>query len=289
MEQDLNYLNSEEAAKILGVNVSSIKRWTDQGRLECIQTAGGHRKFLMSHLAHFLAQNEKKAAKANVFDIASEKDLEVSFLIFKRDFNQLADLLLEKARKSERDAVYKILSGLYLSQYPLYHIYDNLITPVLHRIGQLWSDNDLSIIDEHIATHTLREGVNRLQSIIQIPEEKTEKALCLNLSTEMHEFALQLVENTLQFRGFYTHLSGQMTPLLQIEQNIKDIEPERIYISSTYIMNHGLAQTEVDYIFNLSEKYGIRVFIGGQGWDQLKHDHAVVEKRLFTYEEIYLS
>ena len=289
MEQDLNYLNSEEAAKILGVNVSSIKRWTDQGRLECIQTAGGHRKFLMSHLAHFLAQNEKKAAKANVFDIASEKDLEVSFLIFKRDFNQLADLLLEKARRSQIDAVYKILSGLYLSQYPLYHIYDNLITPVLHRIGQLWSDNDLSIIDEHIATHTLREGVNRLQSIIQIPEEKTEKALCLNLSTEMHEFALQLVENTLEFRGFYTHLSGQMTPSLQIEQNIKDIEPERIYISSTYIMNHGLAQTEVDYIFNLSEKYGIRVFIGGQGWDQLKHDHAVVEKRLFTYEEIYLS
>ena len=287
MEQELDYINSEEAARILGVNVSSIKRWTDQGRLECIQTAGGHRKFLMSHLAHFLSENEKKASKANVFEIASPDDLEVSFLVLKKDIDKLSDALFENARLSERDAIFKILNGLYLSQYPLYHIYDNLVTPVLHRIGELWLSDDLSIIEEHIATHTLREGVSRLQSVIHIPKEKTEKALCLNLSTEMHDFALQLVENILEFRGFYTYLSGQMTPLMQTEQIIDDIKPDRLYISSTYVMNHTLAQSEVDFIFNLSEKYGIRVFIGGQGWESLEHDHPVVEKRLFSFEEIY--
>jgi methanogenic corrinoid protein MtbC1 len=288
MDQELNYLNSEEAARILGVNVSSIKRWTDQGWLECIQTAGGHRKFLMSHLAHFLAQNEKKASKANVFDVSSEKDLEISFLILKRGLSQLEELLLQKARQCERDEVFRILSGLYLSQYPLYHIYDNLITPVLHRVGNAWFEKGFSIIEEHITTHTLREGVSRLQGIIHIPQEKTEKVLCLNLSTEMHDFALQLVENILEFRGFYTYLSGQMTPLMQIEKIIQEIKPDRIYISSTYVMNHELAQSEVNFLFSLAESTGIRVFIGGQGWDVLKHDHQVVEQRLDTFEEVYL-
>ena len=63
MESNVNYLNSEEAAKVLGVNVSSIKRWTDEGKLECIRTVGGHRKFLMNHLANFAEKNKKKSSK----------------------------------------------------------------------------------------------------------------------------------------------------------------------------------------------------------------------------------
>ena len=69
MEDSIQYFNSEEAAKILGVNVSTIKRWTDEGKLECIKTAGGHRKFLMEHMASFLDQNKKKTEKVNLFPI----------------------------------------------------------------------------------------------------------------------------------------------------------------------------------------------------------------------------
>ena len=54
MEQTINYFNSVEAARILGVNVSSIKRWTDEGTLECVKTGGGHRKFTLQHLANYL-------------------------------------------------------------------------------------------------------------------------------------------------------------------------------------------------------------------------------------------
>ncbi len=65
MKGEIQYYNSDEAAKILGVNVSTIKRWTEEGRLSCIKTAGGHRKFLMEHLAAFLETNKKKTEKLN--------------------------------------------------------------------------------------------------------------------------------------------------------------------------------------------------------------------------------
>ena len=41
MSTEVQFFNSLEAAKILGVNVSSIKRWTEEGKLECVKTAGG--------------------------------------------------------------------------------------------------------------------------------------------------------------------------------------------------------------------------------------------------------
>lgn len=39
-------LNPRQAATLLGVHAASVKRWSDQGRLRCIRTAGGHRRFL---------------------------------------------------------------------------------------------------------------------------------------------------------------------------------------------------------------------------------------------------
>lgn len=40
-----NFLTSSEKAKELGVGVSSVKRWADEGKLEFIVTPGGHRRF----------------------------------------------------------------------------------------------------------------------------------------------------------------------------------------------------------------------------------------------------
>ena len=32
----------KDASEILGVNISTLKRWTDNGTLKCTKTAGGH-------------------------------------------------------------------------------------------------------------------------------------------------------------------------------------------------------------------------------------------------------
>lgn len=44
------------AAKALGVSVATVKRLTDAGKLSCIRTPGGHRKFLSREIAQFVAK-----------------------------------------------------------------------------------------------------------------------------------------------------------------------------------------------------------------------------------------
>ena len=58
--------NSNQIAEIIGVNVSTIKRWTDSGKLECQQTIGGHRKFHLNHLRKFLKKNQKLSVNINL-------------------------------------------------------------------------------------------------------------------------------------------------------------------------------------------------------------------------------
>ena len=145
MSSGIHFLNSEEAAKVLGVNVSSIKRWTDEGKLECIKSGGGHRKFLMSHLADFLKREKKKVSKSTLFPIEDDTDLQISHFILKGDFDYMIDFIEEQAVTCNRARVKQVLNGLYMAQYPLHEIYDKLITPALHRIGDLW-ENPLKLI-----------------------------------------------------------------------------------------------------------------------------------------------
>ena len=42
-----NFLSTKEVSEMLGVGTTSIKRWADEGELECVKTKGGHRRFTL--------------------------------------------------------------------------------------------------------------------------------------------------------------------------------------------------------------------------------------------------
>jgi excisionase family DNA binding protein len=286
MTSGIQFLNSEEAASVLGVNVSSIKRWTDEGKLECIRTVGGHRKFQMDHLASFIEQNKKKAAKVSVFNIESSKDLELNYYVLKGNFDYLKSFVYKQALKSDRDSIQQVLTGLYLGQYPLYQIYDQLLVPVLHELGNRWMQGKLAIIEEHIASQIIRDAVVRLQGIIRVPKKKIGSVICLNLSNELHDIGLKMVQNILELKGYKTYYSGQKTPLFDFEQLLSKIKPDRLYISSTYVENPQEDQKEVDNVYKLCQENGIDIFIGGPGFDIIEHSHDSVVRRLNNFEDV---
>lgn len=53
-----DYVTSLEAAKILGVVVSTVQKWADEGKLEYWRTAGGHRRIPLTALEKFARSSE---------------------------------------------------------------------------------------------------------------------------------------------------------------------------------------------------------------------------------------
>jgi excisionase family DNA binding protein len=51
-------LSTIEVARMLGVAVSSISKWIDQGKLEAGKTPGGHRRIERENLIHFLRSHK---------------------------------------------------------------------------------------------------------------------------------------------------------------------------------------------------------------------------------------
>ena len=286
MEQNIKYFNSLEAARILNVNVSSIKRWTDEGILECVRTAGGHRKFTMQHLANYLKTHESKTQKANLFPIETGEDLEISSNILKGNYEFLIDYVAEQSRLCNRDRVQRVFNGLYMGQHPLHEIYDMLVTPILQRNGDLWVQGEISIAEEHFSSHTIHDCLIRLQGTIQIPAEKTGTAFCLIMSNELHEIAIKMVDHLLELKGYKVLFSGQMTPSLKIEKIFESYQPDRVYISSTIVTDINLIQAEFDKICYIAQANNADVYVGGRGFDDIDHSHTAVVKRIHSFGDV---
>ncbi|MCB9089775.1 MAG: cobalamin B12-binding domain-containing protein [Calditrichae bacterium] len=284
--EGIRHFNSIEVARILGVNVSTVKRWTEEGKLECIKTAGGHRKFLMAHLGDYVKNYKKKHTIINLFPMEDENDLQISYRILKHDYPFLIDYVVTQALESRLEKVQQVLNGLYLGQHPLHKIYDRLITPALHRLGQMWHNDELSIIEEHFGSQTIRDSLIRLQGIISIPSEKIGRAICLNLSTELHDIALKMVANILELRGYQVYFSGQFTDIFKIEYAFEKFRPERIYLSCTWVEDLEKTQAELEKILKNCDIYNTSMYLGGQGVRLLKLDHPRIARVIDSFEDV---
>ena len=288
-----NYLNSIEAANLLGVNVSTIKRWTDSGKLNCIQTAGGHRKFLMKHINEYLKEHSGKANKVVIVPYDTSEHRQLNHLIQKHRISDLKPILLKNAIESHRDNVNLIITGLALAQYPIYKIFDELIAPVLRKIGDLWSGNSICVVEEHIASNILRDAILLLRGIIITEDTISQRAFCFAFSDDQHDIPLKMVQIILEQRGFDVYYSGQRTPIDSIEPFIAKYKPDRVYISSSYYDDDWTniiiqsKNTELNTIYSLSEKYKFEIYVGGAGFDKLPYDKKFIKRRLNNFTEVY--
>jgi excisionase family DNA binding protein len=71
-EQD--WLTLGQAARFLGVAQSTIRKWSDQGRLPAFYTPGGHRRFQRAHLEAFVDRSRPVARRGGPLVLVVEAD-----------------------------------------------------------------------------------------------------------------------------------------------------------------------------------------------------------------------
>lgn len=284
-----SYYSSDDVAKLLGVNVATVKRWTDSGKLECLKTAGGHRKFLGKHISAFVKSHEKYANRLSVLPAESKRQLDISGKILDADFAALEPLVLQKALDCEYDELQQMLNGIYMVHQDLALLYDDLLTPILHRIGELWSEGKLSVAQEHLASQALRDATVRLQEVVNQEDPKDLKCLVITLRDELHDIPAKFAQHILAQQGYLTLYSGQATPSNSLAAVYESFKPERVYLSSTYFDNPEAAQEEVDELVRLCRLYKTRIYAGGAGLAHLSFPEDSKVTFLNNYREVASS
>ena len=277
----MKYLNSKEVASIMGVNVSTIKRWTDSGKLDCYQTIGGHRKFLLSHLKNFLKEKINQKLKVNIIQYLNKGDKELVQRIDRIDYKYLRDYLFQLGLQQGVDSIHDVINSLLIKGEPQYRIYDELILNVLNRIGDLWSNNKLSIADEHTMTETIRNVMYRIHSEISKNNVKIpKKVICMTLTNDEHEIPLVMIQSILDEINIPSTNLGPNIPVPEIESKIQVVNPTHLIISSNYVLDTDTFNSEISQLLQFCHKKDIEILIGGSG------NHLLIEENRSTTIEL---
>ena len=262
----MKYLNSKEVAMIMGVHVSTVKRWTDAGKLPCYQTPGGHRKFILRHINEFLAKNKKKSKKVNIIELEGIKDRKLIQNIDHGEYEKLLPVFIKQALNADGNRLKTTLTGLYMKQYLLHEIYDALVMPVLESIGDMWANNDISVAEEHLASNTIRNAVHALGETLERKDYKDNSyTLSLALSGDEHDLPLIMTKQILEIKGIPVINCGRNTPANSIKRLLKKFQPDKIIVSLTYIENKKLAKQELDDLLKIASKTHAKIYVGGAG------------------------
>ena len=277
----MKYLNSKEVASIMGVNVSTIKRWTDSGKLDCYQTVGGHRKFLLSHLKNFLKEKINQKLKVNIIQYLNKGEKELVQRIDRIDYKYLRDYLFQLSLQQSVDSIHDVINSLLIKGEPQYRIYDELILNVLNRIGDLWSNNKLSIADEHTMTETIRNVMYRIHSEISKNNVKIpKKVICMTLTNDEHEIPLVMIQSILDEINIPSTNLGPNIPVPEIESKIQVVNPTHLIISSNYVLDTDTFNSEISRLLQICHKKDIEILIGGSG------NHLLIEENRSTTIEL---
>ena len=277
----MKYLNSKEVASIMGVNVSTIKRWTDSGKLDCYQTVGGHRKFLLSHVKNFLKEKINQKLKVNIIQYLNKGEKELVQRIDRIDYKYLRDYLFQLSLQQSVDSIHDVINSLLIKGEPHYRIYDELILNVLNRIGDLWSNNKLSIEDEHTMTETIRNVMYRIHSEISKNNVKIpKKVICMTLTNDEHEIPLVMIQSILDEINIPSTNLGPNIPAPEIESKIQVVNPTHLIISSNYVLDTDTFNSEISQLLQICHKNDIEILIGGSG------NHLLIEENRSTTIEL---
>lgn len=179
--------------------------------------------------------------------------------------------LFEALCNADREKTVKI-AAKYQSLFNLVDFYDDLMTPVLYRVGDLWAQNSLSVATEHVCSNTaigLVEAINESNSGKGKMSSYTTIVIC-SPEGELHQIASKIIESLLLQKGFNIHNMSPSAPSGSISSYIESTKPALVMVSVTLSENLKAA---IRLLNTIRAKSSVPVFMGGAAIKALSEEN----------------
>lgn len=258
--------STQEAARLLGINVSTAKRWADGGHLRCAKTSGGHRRFRLDDIVEFAEKQGLKTAALRPFTFRGDQGSDDRFLerlLLDRDWGPIQDIVLREALGGNEKEVGRLFTAALVSGWHPSELCDHVIAPAMAQVGHQWAQNRLTVADEHLATHTIGRSLTKLPRDWNRALEVPLTALCGVFAPDLHELACSCVALVLSYEGWDVRVLGAGTPSDAFVSAVERIRPDLVCVSATVIYDTVAFRTDCERLSLASLDLGNKYVIGG--------------------------
>ena len=139
------YVSTAQVAEALGVGITTVKRWVDQGILPAHKTPGGHRKILLSDVIRAIREGDfprLDLSRLGLFPVGRDSP----------DPKSLSAALLAALKRGEAETLRSLLQGAHRSGLAIETLADAVVAPAMRRLGHAWAEGRLDVWQEHRGT-----------------------------------------------------------------------------------------------------------------------------------------
>ena len=136
---------------MLRVDKSTVKRWTDEGKLKCFRTPGGHRKLRADDLSRFMAEYNYAVSPTEFFPRYASDESIIQGMIALKEFNVLDSVCFSAALKGGKDELVKLFSEVYHNGMSLPAVFDEILQPTIKKISDLHRSGKLQPSERQLA------------------------------------------------------------------------------------------------------------------------------------------
>jgi excisionase family DNA binding protein len=247
-------LSTAEAAAALGVSISTVKRWVDEGLLKAHRTAGGHRKLLRADVLAF--------ARAAQLPEAAVADLELAPAT--REPRQASAALYRSLVSGDGERVRGLIFGLHAGGMRLETLADDVIAPAMRRLGHEWETDQIDVWREHRGTELCVAALHALRS--ELPSSASRRPLALGAAPEgdFYQLPTLLAQLVLMESGWTAVNLGPNTPFAGLERALVELRPRLIWLSVSYLADVARFVREYRTFYETVARTGTAVALGGQ-------------------------
>lgn len=166
MESSSSYVSTRQAAEILGVHESSVKRWCNAEEIACDFTPGGHRRFQVDHLVAFGRAQMLTSPVLALHPYEQDVWSAMEQARTESAYGPLVDILFAWLSDHQAERAAQLLISLYQSGFTLPTLFDTLVAPCMYRIGKRWEHGTLDIGDEHRMTQLVKDALGTLRHFL---------------------------------------------------------------------------------------------------------------------------
>ncbi|MFL3013113.1 MAG: helix-turn-helix domain-containing protein [Candidatus Neomarinimicrobiota bacterium] len=289
----MKYLNSKEVSDILGINISTLKRWTDNGTISCHKTAGGHRKFTMQNVREYYREN-KEASKNEEVALENFEHKKIFELIKKKGFSELSHKLANSSIESDESTVKTIISGSYMNNIDVETLFDKIIDPGSMIVEKALHENYLSHAEAFISRKIITRATESLNDNMPNGSYNGKSALCVNFEDNLPDLGVVMSEVVLRHKGYNVYNTGSHAELGDLD---KVIINKKIDLIVFYLCNMQCCMSVVgdnimktaDMVASINEranKLEVDVIFGGLGIELLPNIKNTINKTFITFKDL---
>lgn len=252
------FVTTAQAAEALGVSVSSVKRWVEDGILPAQKTAGGHRKLLLADVTE-LARQGKLPSR----DVAGLK------LRFQKDrlpaTTTLAEHLYPALLDGDAATIRSTLHGAYQAGLAIEKLADEVIAPAMQKIGADWASGKIDVMHEHRASQLCAAALFELKAVLEARAARNRPvAVGGTLEGDYSVLPSLLAQMVLLDAGWDVTNLGPNTPLASFRRALDELAPRLLWISLSHLADETAFTRDYRALYERAEKAGVAVVIGGR-------------------------